>query len=151
MNKTNLNCTMILVMGQAERTEWAVSTVQTVHIAFAFVRVGVVFAVDEELFPEKGLQPRRPPVAVLLVRSSGSLLKNQKIIQIENLAKIVSGQSTNGEEKERRASGGGERERRKWGYLLVGGGSYMYESSEPSSEPEPEDTLNFRFCALELK
>lgn len=65
-----LNCAMVLVICQTERAERAVHTVQTVHIAFALVRIGMEFALDEEVFFQQRLQPRRPSVLLLLRSSS---------------------------------------------------------------------------------
>lgn len=38
---TNLDCTVILVVGETERAEWAVHTVQAIHVAFTLVRISV--------------------------------------------------------------------------------------------------------------
>jgi len=38
---TNLDCTVILVVGEAERAEWAVHTVQAIHVAFTLVRISM--------------------------------------------------------------------------------------------------------------
>jgi hypothetical protein len=66
-----LNCAMVLVICQTERAERAVHTIQTVHIAFALVRIDMQFALNEEVFLQQRLQPRRPSV-LLLLRSSSS-------------------------------------------------------------------------------
>lgn len=66
-----LNSAVVVVEGQAERTEGAIHTIQAIHIAFALVRIRVEFAVNEEMLLQQRLQPWRPSI-VLLVRSHDS-------------------------------------------------------------------------------
>lgn len=54
----NLNNMMVLVLRQAVRAEGVPGTIQTVHVAFALVRVAMDFAVVEEVGPQERLQPR---------------------------------------------------------------------------------------------
>lgn len=60
---------MVLVEIEAERAESAVHAIQAVHIAFAFVRIGVQLALHEEALFKQRLQPWRPPVVLLFLRT----------------------------------------------------------------------------------
>lgn len=62
---SNLNNMMILVLRQAVGAQGVPGTVQTVHIAFALVRVAMDFAVMEEAGSQERLQPRRPKILTL--------------------------------------------------------------------------------------
>lgn len=59
-NRAYLNCSVIFVRIKTERTESSVHAIQAIHVAFAFVRIGVVLALDEEARAEKRFQPWRP-------------------------------------------------------------------------------------------
>lgn len=50
-----LNSAVVFVVVEAERTESTVDAVKAVHIALALVRMGVKFALHEELLSEKRL------------------------------------------------------------------------------------------------
>lgn len=63
---------MVLVEIEAERAESAVHAIQAVHIAFAFVRIGVQLALHEEALFKQRLQPWRPPVVLLFLRTHDS-------------------------------------------------------------------------------
>lgn len=61
---------------ETERTERTITAVQAIHIAFALVGICVKLALDEEALSQERLQPRRPPV-VLVLRATSSLYTKQ--------------------------------------------------------------------------
>lgn len=63
---THLNHTVVFVRRHTERTQRAVHTIQTVHIAFALVMISMNSTVTEELFLQQRLQPWRPSVVFFL-------------------------------------------------------------------------------------
>lgn len=71
---TNLDCTVILVVAEAERAESTVHTVQAIHVAFTLVRISVKLALNKEVLFQQRLQPWWPPV-VIFFRSSSTLFK----------------------------------------------------------------------------
>lgn len=66
-----LDNAVVLVVREADGTESAVHTIQTIHIAFTLVRVGMKLAVKKESLLQDWLQPWRPPV-VFLIRTTSS-------------------------------------------------------------------------------
>lgn len=71
----DLDCLVVFVGGEAERAERTAHAVQAVHVAFALVRVGVDFALDEEARLQQWPEPWR--AHVVFVRPSTSLHTNQ--------------------------------------------------------------------------
>lgn len=59
-----LDGAVVAVVGEAEGADRPIHAVKTVHIALAFVRVGMLLALDEEARRQQGLQPRRPPAVI---------------------------------------------------------------------------------------
>ena len=66
---------ILVVLSEAEGAESAVHTIQAVHVALALVGMGVHLALNEESLFQQRLQPRRPPL-LLLVRASRTLLNS---------------------------------------------------------------------------
>lgn len=77
IDNMNLNSTVVFVVSEAEGAECAVHTIQTVHVALALVRISVKLALNEEALFQQRLQPRRPPV-VLVIGASRTLFEKSK-------------------------------------------------------------------------
>lgn len=84
---SDLNGAVVFVgSGQAERTESPITAagnrsgfdiaVQAIHVAFALVGIGVVFALTEEACLQKTAEPRRPVVLLIfpIVAAASHLL-----------------------------------------------------------------------------
>lgn len=65
MVETDLNGTVVFVVGKTEWTERPTHAIQAIHIALAPVRICVVLALDEETRLQERSQPWRPHVVIL--------------------------------------------------------------------------------------
>ena len=71
----DLNGAVVAVVGEAEGTEGTIRAVKAVHVALAFVGVGMQLALHEEAGRQQRPEPWRPPV--VFVRPSSSLFQSQ--------------------------------------------------------------------------
>lgn len=69
---TDLDGTMVAVVGEAARAEGAVGAIETVHVTLALGGISVEVAVAEE--PRRQQRPQPPRPAAVILRSSTSLL-----------------------------------------------------------------------------
>ena len=86
---------MFLVMSKTKGAKSTIHTVQTVHITFTFMRIGMNFTLNEEFLTKQRFQPWRPASKVFIFRSTSTLsnknikkenkptfiIRNQKIIK----------------------------------------------------------------------